>query len=290
MATKTLRRLATVLFATLTLIATACAGRIEEYPSLANQGILPLSTSNAYVGSNLFVGREAERSPYLYNFLKGRGGPTAIEIIEPRFGAARVLMFYPRDREIYAADIDEKEYSRQWIIRGPYAIGRKDYRRLASLDSAMNGEPLFFIRGKLERFRQQVEPAPVEKVLEPVIPTPVPTATPKPKAKKKSGPKTVITKHGEAPTEFKPLNSDQQAIQMSLGFAERTASGNVVHTVTSNSETLKTIAQWYTGSSENASELARANSLGASDPLALGTRITIPLTLVKNFKRMSAPK
>lgn len=272
----------------LTLIVSACApGRMDEYPTLANQGVLPLSTTNAYVGSNLFLAREAERSPYLYNFLKGKGGPTAIEIVEPQFGPARVLMFYPRDRETYAADIVEKDFMRQWIIRGPYAIQRKDYRRLASLDAAMNGEPVFFIRGKLERFR--FEPPPTStQILEPIIPTPKPTPKPKAKPKAKKSASVITAKPTESPAIFRPLNTDQQAIQMSLGFAERAPSGDVVHTVQTQDETLKTIAQWYTGSAENAAELAKVNSLGPSDPLALGTRITVPLALVKNFKRMGS--
>ncbi|MBN8548198.1 MAG: LysM peptidoglycan-binding domain-containing protein [Deltaproteobacteria bacterium] len=271
----------------LCVFISACAkGRVEEYPSLANQGILPLSTTNAFVGSNLFIANEAERSPYLYNFLKAKGGPLAIEIIEPKFGAARILMFYPHEREVYAADIQEREYSRQWIIRGPYGIDRKDYRKLGSLDSSMSGAPLFFIRGKLERFKYEEQPEQPVQVLQPVVPTPVPA---KPTPKKKVVKKTEVKK-AESPGEFKPLNSDQQAIQMSMGYAERASNGDVVHTVKSDTETLESIAKWYTGSTTNAEQLAKANALGAKDPLAIGTRISIPVTLVRNFKIMGSSK
>lgn len=284
---------AAVLGAVLTALFTfsSCVkGRVDEYPSLANQGILPLSTTNAYVGSNLFIANEAQRSPYLYNFLKGKGGPAAIEIIEPQFGSARVLMFYPRDREVYAADIQEGEFTRQWIIRGPYGIERKDYRKLASLEGSLNGEPLFFIRGKLERFRFQAQPEAPHEILQPIIPTPAPKATPKKKVVKKSKDAVVITKKADQPTEFHPLNSDQQAIQMSLGFAERASNGDVIHTVKSDTETLQSIAQWYTGSAEHADALAKANALGAKDPLALGTRVSVPSALVRNFKIMGTSK
>ncbi len=268
-------------------LAACTQGRVNDYPSLANQGLLPLSTSNAYVGSNIFIASEAQRSPYLYNFLKQRGGPTAIEILQPQFGTARVMMFYPREREVYAADIMENENSRQWIIRGPYAIQRKDYRQLAALESSMNGEPLFFIRGKIERFRFRPEVEAPIHVIEPVVPVATPTPTPKKKVVKKiTGSSEVISKKGNQPTEFRPLNSDQQAIQMSLGFAERAPNGDVIHTVRSDSETLRSIAKWYTGNEQNVAELVKLNSLGASDPLALGTRITIPLGLVRNFKSL----
>lgn len=288
------RSLLSTLVTTLVLTALcSCAkGRVDEYPSLANQGILPLSTTNAYVGSNLFIANEAERSPYLYNFLKSKGGPTAIEIIEPQFGSARILMFYPREREVYAADIKEGEFTRQWIIRGPYGIDRKDYRKLGSLESSLNGEPVFFVRGKLERFRFQPEPdAHPHDILQPVIPTPVPAkATPKKKVQKKGKEAVVISKKGNQPTEFRPLNSDQQAIQMSLGFAERASNGDVIHTVKSDTETFAAIAQWYTGAADNADALAKANALGPKDPLAIGTRISIPSALARNFKIMGSSK
>lgn len=75
---------------------------------------------------------------------------------------------------------------------------------------------------------------------------------------------------------------------MSLGFAERASNGDLIHTVRGGNETLRSISKWDTGSEENVTELVKVNSLGASDPLATGTRITIPLNLVRNFKTMPA--
>jgi hypothetical protein len=40
----------------------------------------------------------------------------------------------------------------------------------------------------------------------------------------------------------------------------------------------------------NAELLAKANALGAKDPLAVGTRISVLTALVKNFKRMGTTK
>lgn len=262
---------------------------IKSYPSLANQGMLPLSTSNPYVAGNLFLAREAELSPFLYNFLKLRGGPTAVEIIEPTLGASRVLMYYPRDREVYAADIVESKTSRNWMIKGPYQIERKDYRELATLENSLQGEPVFVIRGKQQRFKFETNQTKA-RTIEPALPAiPLPTPTPKPKrvvAKpKESEEGLVISKHGNNPTEFKPLNSDQQAIQMSLGYAERADNGDVIHTVVGG-ENLASIAKWYTNSSDNATSLAEANGIKIGDTLSAGARIRIPLKLIKNIKQM----
>ena len=57
---------------------TSCYYKITNYPSLVNQGILPVSKEQAYVGANLFLSREMEQSTFLYNFLKKRGAPDAI--------------------------------------------------------------------------------------------------------------------------------------------------------------------------------------------------------------------
>lgn len=258
---------------------------IKSYPNLANKGILPLSTANPYVSGNLFIAREAEMSPYLHNFLKIRGGPAAVEIIEPTLGSPRVLMFYPQQRETYAADIVEQNNTRQWVISGPYAIERRDYRELAGMETSLVGEPVFVIHGKQTRFKFETPQPQVNKVLQPVLPLPPPaTPTPKPRPRVKSGDETVvISKKGTAPTEFRPLNSDQQAIQLSLGFAERAENGDVMHTVVST-ENLAAIAQWYTGSADNATVVAEANGAKITDALTPGARIRVPFRLVRNPK------
>ncbi|MBX7144441.1 MAG: hypothetical protein K1X79_08335 [Oligoflexia bacterium] len=262
---------------------------IKSYPSLANQGMLPLSTSNPYVAGNLFLAREAELSPFLYNFLKIRGGPTAVEIIEPNLGESRVIMYYPRDRQVYTADIVETKTTRNWMIKGPYQIERKDYRELATLENSMQGEPVFVIRGKQQRFKFET-PNQETKIIQPSLPAvPLPTPTPKPKrhiSKPKEEEDTiVISKRGNSPTEFRPLNSDQQAIQMSLGYAERAENGDVIHTVIGG-ENLAAIAKWYTGTADNATGLAEANGIKVGDTLTSGARIRVPLKLVKNTRQM----
>ena len=268
-----------------TSLLLSCASPLESFPTLANQGILPLSTTNAYVGSNLFVAGEFEQSAFLFNFLKARGAPAAIELVDEGMRSKpRMLMFYPKDKEVFAADLITKENSREWVIRGPFRIERKDYKNIARLDMSLIGEPVFQYRGRPYRFKFQPE-APV-KVVTPVVPTPAPT--PKPKPKKKTPPK-IITSTGDVgiPTpvpEWKPLNSDQQALQMAQGFAERAANGDVIHTVTGESESLEALAEWYTGAPGNAKALAEANGIADGEKLAAGKRIQIPLKMIKQFK------
>jgi len=268
----------------------ACSAPSNNFPSLANTGVLPMSTNNPYVGANLYIADEMVKSAYLLNFIKGRGAPTAIEVIQDSFHPTRVLMFYPGDREVYAADVVENDKSHQWIIKGPYGIERQDYRSLAALENSMQGDPVLLYNGRPVRFRRpggKVEPTPI---LKPRVPTPTPTPTPTKKPVKRP---VVNTPAKNAPVlpdpkAFKPLNSDQQAIAMSQGFAERAENGDIIHTVGGDNETISAIAAWYTGSTANAKVVADLNGSNLTDTLPRGKRIRVPIALLKNLKAMPA--
>lgn len=275
----------------------ACTETIKSYPTLVNEGLLTLHTTNPYVGSNLFLGREAELSPLLHNFLQRRGGPTAIEIIDEQFKRPRLLMFYPRDQEVYVADLVVNDKSYEWVVRAPYPISREDFRRLQHMDASLLGEPIFMINGKATRFRYQSD-VQVAKVLKPMVPTPAP-AKPTPKKVTRSKP-AATDPHKVPPTPkpnlpvldphaFKPLNTDQQAIMMSKGFAERADNGDVIHTVKGESETLGAIAKWYAGAEDKAGEIARMNGLAEGGVLVPGARIRVPLNIIKELKAMPGP-
>jgi hypothetical protein len=263
----------------------ACASPKNNFPTLANTGVLPLSTNNPYVGANLYLSDELARSPYLRNFLKGRGAPTAIEVIQDSFNPTRVLMFYPSDREVYAADIVEQKDTHQWIIKGPYGIERRDYRSLAALDGSLHGDPVLIDGGRPVRFRRPGTPAP--EVLKPRVPTPTPTPVPTKKPVKRPSIKTP-TEQLPDPKAFKPLNTDQQALAMSQGFAERADNGDIIHTVGGDTETITTITAWYTGSTTQAKPIADLNGTNPTDPLPRGKRIRIPIAHLKNLKAMPA--
>lgn len=274
----------TLLFAIL-FNTSGCSTDRHTSPSLANQGILSLSSSNAYLGSNLFLAQQAEYSPILYKFLKARGGPVALELIDQSFSSPRLLLYYPREREVYAADLEKQKDRLEWIVRGPFAIHRSDFSQLTRMESSFNAEPLFVINGKETRFKsfQNIEKA---RVLTPHMPIIVPTPTPKPVIKKK--PKTPIIRSSEEsqPGVFKPLNSDQQAIQMSKGFAERADNGDVIHNAKGENETVESIAKWYCGDISKGAEIASLNGLKLGDKLAKGARVRVPIKVVKNFKQM----
>ncbi len=70
------------------------------------------------------------------------------------------------------------------------------------------------------------------------------------------------------------------------GQSDETREDVYVHTVEWSGETLPMIAQWYTGNKDNWKILAKTNPEIASEHLAVGDQILIPLELVKNSKKM----
>ena len=269
------------------MLFSSCSSKLKSYPSLVNQGILPVSPSNSYLGTNLFLGSEAAKSRILYQFLKGRGAPGAIEIIEENFKPAYMLLFYPRQTQFYRAELSASKDSYEWILRGPYNIERNDFRKLVNIEQTnYEGSPLI-VDGKTEVFvkptptptatattRPTLQPTPLKKKTKAVIikstgteekPL-IPTPTPKPFTGIPSGP---------------GLNSDQQAIRLSKGLTELTADGDVLHRVGSSGETLEAIAKWYTGDTAQAKTIAEYNSLAAGSELPKGAKIKIPKAIVK---------
>ena len=275
------------------LTAASCSSSLKSYSSLANQGILPLSTTNPYLGSNLFLGQELQRSSVLFNFFKSRGSPAAIEIEEEGFGPTHLILYYPRDKEVYLSELGGRGQTSQWIVRGPFSIDRKDFLNLNRMALSPLGEPVFMIDDRQFRFRFQREYEDT-KIAAPILAPPLPTPTPKPVVKKK--PKIIKVvgdeKVDKDPTfntsgEFRPLNTDQQAIQMSKGFAERAENGDIIHTVKSDKESVEAIAAWYTGSAKNGAELAKLSDLKEGEAPTIGKRIRVPVKKITQFKAMA---
>ena len=276
----------------------ASCTRVQNYPTLANQGILLLSANNPYLGSNLFLGDELEESSYLFNFFRHRGAPTAIEIVDRGAVApVKMLLFYPRDKEVFTADrqefraVQDGPVKFEWVVKGPYPIDRRDYSALAGIATSFNSEPKFMIHGKPYQFRYHREQV-AKQVIKPVAPPKPPARKPvKKKPKKKNVVKAQIPIESKGlpkdPKQFRPMNSDQLALYMSQGYAERDANGDLIHTVAKDTHTLEAIATWYTGSADNAVKIQGFNNIVSPDAPPLGSRIRIPFDLVKEFKQLN---
>lgn len=294
-----------LLLAAVLLTMSACTTHtLKDYPSLVDRGVLPLSSTNPYLGTNLFLSDEFSKSTELFNFLKGRGAPSAIEIKESGVDRPTVRMFYTGDKQVYIAELQDSEYGREWIVRGPFAINRQEFKGLPRENSFAQAEPVFMFEGREYRFREPVvqEPPKIVSLKVPEPPKRKKTA-PKPSssspapvikaegnvvitADAKAGSGTSSAPSGPVVGHNPPMNLDQQALQMAKDKpAAKGSEGDVIHAAKSG-QTVKEIVQWYCGSTENADEIAKRNGVKATDPLPDGKEIVIPAVLVRETKQM----
>jgi len=289
----------TLIVLLLALFSVSCTQhKPEAYPGLANQGILPLSTTNPYLGANLFLAHELEQGAYLYNFFQNKGAPIAIEVIQMG-RSQRMLLFYPKDREVYVANLALREGSREWILQGPYGIERRDYSELARMETTLIGEPVFVLAGQTQRFNFH-HPVSQKEVVQPVLPArPTPAPTPAKRVVKQASAPAARATPTPAPTRPQPsvsypsdplgfarLNRDQQAILISEGYVERASNGDALHRVKNSSETIEAIAKWYAGDESKAESVAEANGLQTHSPLNEGMRIRIPAAIATQNRAM----
>ncbi len=280
----------TLAFFTGVCLALGCSPRRSQFDYLLNQGIVPVSADNPYLGANLFLGKEMEQSVYLYNFIRDRGSPQAIELTGDEVESAQAHFYYASNKEEYIAKpAPQKTGSnttrREWIIIGPFSVDKDQYRQLEDYGSAGG---TFEVFGRKEFFGNRPISSHNEMMLPVFIPTPKPIRAPvKHHHASTSAPeKQPSTK---APIPSSPTNFDQQVLlekqSEAKNLAERSADGNVVHTVASANETLSSIAQWYT-KGDNVKAVADLNALPVDAKLKVGAKILVPKALVVNSKKM----
>jgi hypothetical protein len=199
---------AATIFSSLCLVS--CSSN-STFSSLINQGMIPVSADNPYVGSNLFLAKEMERSTYLYSFFKSKGAPQAIEL-SGSDDDPEVKLFYAGKREVYLAKkhTDQRLKNTEWIVRGPYSLNRESYRLVSRLPTDENG--VFEIWGSREFFGGGAVAANHVAIAPAFVPTPRPIATPRPRVRRRvpaSTETTAVTSPTGVPA---PMNFDQRAI------------------------------------------------------------------------------
>jgi hypothetical protein len=280
------RAAASIAISSLALVAAACSYRNPEFPALTNQGIIPVSRTNPYVGSNLYLAHEMEESTYLYNFFKEKGVPQAIEIAGGSEDSAELRMFYAAKAQIYHATPIRKDRpeTTEWIIRGPYALNKDYYRQVAQLPAEPSAQ--FEMWGRRETIGE------VEAVAEQRVILPAFVPTPRPHSGRRASTGVSAPANGPAisgvtsPSSPSTMTLDQQALIESKEMAQRSPNGDVIHVVKSESETITSISNWYTGSGTNAKKVAEKNSMPLDAKLQPGTRIFVEGEIVVNPKTM----
>jgi hypothetical protein len=198
--------------ASVIFMGASCSSHNATFDSLANEGIIPVSTDNPYLGSNVFLAREMEDSNYLYNFIKGRGAPTAIELHGSSEKSASLHMYYSDKRESYTAtpQFNSQNQTKEWIVRGPYSLDRETYRALATLHNDHGG--VFEIFGKRETFGGSAKAAQTRVIAPAFVPTPKPTPRPVVRKAPTEGTSTQPSGDGPQIVSSDASNLDQEAL------------------------------------------------------------------------------
>ena len=267
----------------------ACSIERNSFEPLINQGLVPVSEENPFTGANLFLAKEMERSIYLFNFIKEKGSPQAIELKGRGSRDVETHLFYSSPTEEYVAKPAPnrsrvREGGREWIIIGPFSVDRERYKAIQQLGRAHGG--VFEIFGRREVLGGTPTSGTSEQLRPVFIPTPIPPKKPTPK-KTKHPVDTSKRSGAEAPSPSnETLNFDQQALKEAKDYAPRDANGDIIHTVNKNNQTIQAISQWYTASTKSADEIAARNKLPSDSKLKLGSKVVVPSNLVTNPKRM----
>jgi hypothetical protein len=195
------------------VLLSACAPTATTFSNLSGQGLLPVSSDNPYMGSNIFLAKEMEESNYLYKFMKEKGAPQAIELAGASEDTSSLKLYYSAKQEMYTASpqTDPTLRSREWIIRGPYAIDRTEYRQVSQLSGGAGG--IFEIFGRTEVLGGPAQPA-ESRIITPVFIEPQRPLHRKPHRKAGSKNTTSGQPAQAAPTPVSSTtpNFDQQAL------------------------------------------------------------------------------
>lgn len=288
-------------FSVLTILFTlnACgflgaSNNLDE--QLANQGPIPLSADNPYVGTNYYLAQQMEKNAQLRGFIKHQGTPDAIEIRARLFRSLRVYLFYLDKHEAFLLE----ESNGDWIILGPERIPQSILVNFDRMTPVGRHAPLSTSKkasGKVTKDDEEsistlswgedktlptVEQAKVSE-----LPPPVRAA--KQSAKKADKPVAKV-KTSAADSKIAPLppaskNASPEVIDelSEVSNVDESPSGDIIHHVSFPGETLRIIAEWYTGDKNNANRLTRINEIAKPETLQLGQRIRIPRYLLKTM-------
>ena len=211
-------------------MALACSPQKTSLDTLRNQGLLPISAENPFMGANVLLGKEMEQSMYLYNFVKDRGAPQAIEITGEDSESMQAHFFYAPSKEEYIAKpaprragANDNRY--EWIIIGPFSVDREHYREL---EQYSNSGGAFEIFGRREFFGNKPVNVRDDTMLPVFIPTPKPTKAPVRHKRKAAG----AAAPGATPAAIisGPPNFDQQALTEAKENAAKNKEVDVSHT------------------------------------------------------------
>jgi len=255
------------LAALLCFVLTGCATNSDLYlrDELANRGPQGLSGTNPYLTPNLFVANEMKHSEVFRGFIRYRGTPDAVEVRTTYFKPLRVYLFYLGENEAFLME----QGSKDWLVRGPDKIPQQLMASFFNMAAPGPNAPL-----AIETSESGGPPPVARKPLEPMNSEEQPEI--------RSLRKVPSRPQASKP---KPPPAGPREEDLSSTVKEST-SGDLIHRVTFQGESLRLISNWYTGDIDNTGRIARINGIENPDLLRVGETVRIPRYLLKTTKPM----
>lgn len=263
----------------LLLSFSACSTNSELYlrSELANQGPMALSGKNPYMATNLFVAKEMKHSEVFRGFVHYRGTPDAVEVRQSYLKPLRVYLFYLSESEAFMLE----EGSQDWLIRGPDKIPQQLMASFFNMQTPGQQAPLAIENDGMDRISQgEGEPLPPAVEPPPVEVRSLRKVPPRSSSTKVTPP--VLPK--EPPVVREKVEVEEEAPKTAV---KESSSGDLIHKVTFEGESLQVIAKWYTGDVNNTGRVARINGIEKPDLLQIDQTIRIPRYLLKSSKPLT---
>jgi hypothetical protein len=253
----------------------SCSTNSELYlrDELANRGPQALSPTNPFLSTNLFIAKEMKNSEVFRGFIRYKGTPDAVEVRKSYFKPIRVYLFYLSDGEAFLLE----QASDDWLVRGPDKIPAQLMSAFFNMTPAGPNAPLA-LDGEGPVFAAGEATSPVR----PAYVDPAPEV----KSLRKVPTRDEVIAQNTKPKR-PPVKAERTAtatIEEDLGTVKESSSGDLIHRVTFNGETLRMIAKWYTGDINNTGRIARINGIERPDVLTIDQSIRIPRYLLKTTR------
>jgi hypothetical protein len=204
-----------------------------------------LSSSNNSLASSILFSKATEGAHEVELLISNKGFPDALSVrtLDP----FTLALAYKKTKQSYLCTKGEQG----WIITGPEKLSKKIKLPLTANDDEKYSKKAPAIsKTKIDPLSKS---SPAQQV-----PSPTPILSPAELSKVKA----LVASLGKDP-------------------ATLLASGDIVHEVSSDGETLQSVALWYTFDPATANVIRRINQLKSSK-LTVGRKITIPAYLVHN--------
>ena len=257
------------------IVFSGCATNSDLYlrDELANRGPQGLSGTNPYLTPNLFVANEMKHSEVFRGFIRYRGTPDAVEVRTAYFKALRVYLFYLGENEAFLMERGSKD----WLVRGPDKIPQQLMASFFNMAAPGPNAPLAIESS--ESAHEALPPPPVAR--RPQLEQMNQDEEPEIKSLRKVPTRPQANKPKPPPAAPKELKEDDLA-----STVKESTSGDLIHRVTFQGESLRLISNWYTGDIDNTGRIARINGIENPDLLRVGETVRIPRYLLKTTKPM----